>query len=157
MCAWNDIINEQSIAEFNELTNNLHDSCIKELRYISGAYVASDLSMHPINDQRLLRVIIQCQSKELPMIELEFEGLQYLKLSPIDTDYTCEISDATLLLNAKNVFWCDKGGLTEMDLEQYTGTIICAKKLKWRPISKACLGNTVIYDSKSLTRRSEGI
>lgn len=32
------------------------------------------------------------------------------------------------------IYWCDYGGLSEADLDDYMGTILCAKKLRWRPI-----------------------
>ena len=145
MSTWNEIKSEQALSEFAELTNHFHDSCIKELRYISGAYVDSDLWMHPLNDQRLLRMVIQCQSKKHPVIEMEFGGLKYLKLSPVCMDYTCEITDTTMFMKSHCVYWCDSGGLTEHDFEDGCSTIVCSEKLRWRLLDESYLGNAVIY------------
>lgn len=30
------------------------------------------------------------------------------------------------------IYWCDCGGLSEKDIESYTGTTICASKVRWR-------------------------
>lgn len=131
---WNDITNEEDLLSFTEFMDSFHDSCIKELMYISGAYVDENLSMYPVNDRRSLYVIFQRQDDEYPMIELEFKGLKYLKLFPTDDQYTCEILDSTLILKNKCVYWADCGELSEEDIENYKGTIICSSKLRWRSI-----------------------
>ena len=131
---WNEIVDNQDVINFMEQVYYFHDSCIKELSYVSGAYVQEDLSMYPINDKRVLKVVIQRQFKDTSMIELEFRGLKYLQLSPQDEQYSCEILDATMLLKDGFIYWCDCGGLSEADLDNYGGTLICASKLRWRAI-----------------------
>lgn len=79
---WETISSSDEISQFMEKVYYFHDSCIKEMNYISGAYVEDSLWMHPLNDRRILRVIIQRQFAEDSMIELEFQGLKYLKLFP---------------------------------------------------------------------------
>lgn len=49
-----------------------HDSCLKELKYISGAYVNDELSMLPVNNQRVLSMIIQRQFKNPSVVEMQF-------------------------------------------------------------------------------------
>ena len=68
------------------------------------------------------------------MIELQFKGLKYLKLFPVDEQYTSEILDATMILKKDCIYWCDCGGLSEKDLDYYEGTLICAEKLEWRAV-----------------------
>ena len=129
-----DIRNNEDITVFMEMVNFFHDSCIKERHYVSGAYVNEELSMYPINDKRTCRVIIQRQSSDRSMIELQFKGLKYLKLFPVDEQYTSEILDATMILKKDCIYWCDCGGLSEKDLDYYEGTLICAEKLEWRTV-----------------------
>jgi len=128
---WNEIVNENDLTDFMDLHYKFHDSCIKEMKYISGAY-ANEKIMHPINDQRILKMIVQGKFKKSDVIELEFVGLKYLKLLPSDENYTCEILEASMILKEDYIFWCDCGGLSEGDLENYTGTMICASKIRWR-------------------------
>lgn len=59
-----------------ERVYDFHDSCVKEMSYISGAYVDDSLSMYPLNDRRILRVVIQRQFDENSMIEMEFQGFK---------------------------------------------------------------------------------
>ena len=141
---WKEIVNENDVTEFLETVCYFHDSCIKEMKYISGASVSDNLSMYPLNDRRILNVIIQRQFDDFSMIELEFQGLKYLKLFPVDGQYTCEILDATLILKGGYVYWCDCGGLSETDLDNYEGTLICASKLRWRAID-GCMGKDEFY------------
>lgn len=133
---WKTISTNNEILKFMEKVCYFHDSCIKEISYISGAYVNENLSMHPLNSRRVLRVVFQRQYNENSMIEMKFEGLKYLKLFPVDESYTCEILNSTLIMRDGNIYWCDSGNLSESDLDNYAGTIICASELKWRSIEK---------------------
>ena len=131
---WNEIVDEIDLKYFMNKIGFFHDSCIKELRYISGAYVDEDLSMYPLNDKRILNVIIQRQFKDLPMIEMQFIGLKCLKLYPTAEEYTCEILDSTMFFKDDSIHWCDCGDISMNDFEGYEGTLICASKLRWRSV-----------------------
>lgn len=141
---WNDIANENDLKGFMDAMYGFHDSCIKEIKYISGAYVNEKLSMSPVNSKRILSVIIQRQFEELSAIEMQFVGLKYLKLFPDDENYTCEILDATMIIKEDCIYWCDCGGLSEKDIENYTGTTICASEVRWRAADEY-LGAKEIY------------
>lgn len=141
---WNEIIDDNDLKSFMERVGYFHDSCIKELKYLSGAYVDEELSMYPINDRRVLNVIIQRQFKDFSMIEMEFKGLKYLKLFPVDDKYTCEILESTMILKEDGIYWCDCGGLSKDDINEYNGTLICASKLRWRSINK-CMGKKEFF------------
>lgn len=143
---WEMISTKSEILKFMEKVCFFHDSCIKEMSYVSGAYVDANLSMYPLNSRRALRVLIQRQSKEDSMIEMEFQGLKYAQISPVDESYTCEILDSTMIIKDGDIYWCDCGGLSDSDLDDYTGTLICASKLKWRSIANY-MGENVFYYS----------
>ncbi|NLU24615.1 MAG: hypothetical protein GXW99_07910 [Clostridiales bacterium] len=141
---WNEINNDDDLNCFMQTHFAFHDSCIKELKYVSGAYVKENLSMHPVNDQRILKIIIQRQFENHSVIEMEFTGLKYMKLFPNDENYTCEILDATMILKGDCIFWCDCGGLSEDSLENYKGTMICASKVRWRAVNEY-IGSKEVY------------
>ena len=115
-----------------ETVHGFHDSCIKEMKYVGGAYVDDNLSMYPLNTKQKLNVIIQTQWEGLRSIEPEISGLEYLKLCPASEEFTCEILDFTLLLNGGSVLWFDRGGMTAADLSTFEGTAIKAAGLRWR-------------------------
>ena len=133
MSEWNEILTQQALEEFAALTGQFHDGCVKELRYVSGAYVDANLNMYPLNDRRVLRMVIQCQSREHPVVELEFAGLKTLSLSPVGTDYTCEISEADMRMENSCFCWSDGD------------TTVCAEQLRWRLLGEDCLGEQEIY------------
>lgn len=143
---WHEIADVQSLADLVYHVSSFHDSCIKEMKYLSGAYVGEDLGMYPFNDRRILKVLIQRQSAELPVIELEFRGLKYLKLFPSNEHYTCESFDSTLMMHDGDIYWCDCGGVSEQRLKSYDGTLICASGLRWRAIDGG-LGEKEFYSS----------
>lgn len=143
---WEIIRTDDEILKFMESVCYFHDSCIKEISYISGAYVDENHSMHPLNDRRVLRVVIQRQYENNSMIEMEFQGLKYLKLIPVDESYTCEILDSTMIIKDGNIYWCDCSDLSGLDLDDYTGTLICASWFKWRSIENH-MGEKEFYHS----------
>jgi len=69
---WHEILNQSDLDNFMEILYDFHDSCIKEMKYISDVYVREDLYMCPTNDPSTIRVIIQRQFKNLFVIEMEF-------------------------------------------------------------------------------------
>ena len=145
---WYEISSVREINDFMKKINSFHDCCIKELKYSSGAYVNDRYEMYPVNDKQILNVVFQCQSEGNGMFEMEFQGLKYLKLLPLDETYTCEILDATMFMQNKLIYWCDCGGLSEADLDDYMGTVLCAEKLRWRPIINH-MGSGELYIKKA--------
>ena len=142
---WNEIVNEKDLKNFMDMHYEFHDSCIKEFKYISGAY-ATKKFMHPINELRILKIIVQGKFKNSDAIEMEFVGLKHLIMFPNNEDYTCEILDSTMILKDDCIYWCDCGGLSEADLESYEGTLICAEKLRWRSADEY-IGSKEVYIS----------
>ncbi len=140
---WNQIRNENDIQEFMNTHYCFHDSCIKELKYLSGAYI-KDKWMHPINDKRILRIIIHGQYDEHSVIEMEFGGLKRLNLSPDDEKYSCDIFGVTMLMKDDLIYWCDDDNLTIDNIDDYRGTLICASVLKWRYVDEY-IGDDEIY------------
>lgn len=134
---WTEILNNSDIKSFLDTVCYFHDSCIKEMTYVSGAFVNENLSMYPVNDKRKLCVIIQRQFEDNSVIEIEFQGLKKLALNPVSADYTCEILDSTLIKKDDLIYWCDCGGYDENTIENYDGTLICAEKMRWRSLKNA--------------------
>lgn len=144
---WKEIVNKDDIIRFMDTIMYFHDSCIKELKYESGAYIDDELSMYPVNDKRILSILIQRQHYEMNIIEMQFIGLKYFKLIPVTEEYTCEILGARMFIKDKCVYWCDCEDLSEREVDNYEGTLICASKLRWRVISKK-IGNEEFYVAK---------
>ena len=59
---WNQIKNNDDIAKFMGKLAYFHDSCLKELKYVSGAYIEEHY-MQPINKKRTLNIISSVYGK----------------------------------------------------------------------------------------------
>lgn len=59
ICMWKELRTQHEIDNFMKEIIGFHDSCIKEIKYSSGAYVEKNLSMSPVNTKRTLTVLIQ--------------------------------------------------------------------------------------------------
>ncbi|MBR7081811.1 MAG: hypothetical protein IKI49_03790 [Oscillospiraceae bacterium] len=130
---WHNMNNFDDVSDFMNSVDNFHDSCIKELIYVSGSYVLPDLSMHALNDMRKLRVIIQRQFATMTTIEIEFSGLIKLILQPADpTRFTSELLGIYMQYSEEGFVFSDID-LSKTDIKN-NGIYICALSARWRGI-----------------------
>lgn len=137
--AWQTIECMQDMQEFMEVVGNFHDSCIKEIKYSSGAYVHEGYRMHAINDKRVLDMILQFQHHNVPALVLEFIGLKELCLRPNNDKYTSEILEASMFFYGGLIYWCDDAVESVSEISTFTGTVVCAQRCRWRIIPN-CFG-----------------
>ncbi len=102
---WKELRTQHEIDNFMKEIIGFHDSCIKEIKYSSGAYVETNLSMSPVNTKRTLTVLIQRQFEDISALELEFSELEYISMYPVKQDYTCEILNASFLVKDGLIYW----------------------------------------------------
>ena len=140
---WNELLNQIDINGLMNTFGGFHDSCIKELKYISGAFVGLDLCMNPINYARTVKVIFQRQCKNPMVIEIEFTGLLNLALTPVDESITCELEGASMFISDGKIYWYDSDSV-ESSIEGHNGTWICANSVRWR-VADEYIGNKEIY------------
>ncbi len=132
---WDTIEGFDDITHFLADVSFFHDSCIKQLTYVSGSYVLPDLSMNAANDLRKLNVVIQRQCATMTTIELEFSGLIKLNLEPKDPKhYTSEILGITMYYDGDYIVLSDLES-TKADNKQYDGFYVCAECVRWRILS----------------------
>ena len=125
---WHIIKNSNDIIDFLSSVDFFHDSCIKELQYVSGSYITSDFSMYAINDLRRLNIIIQQQSQMHPTIELEFSGLSEVIVRPQNPHYsTSEILHIEMKYGENMIVFYDSS-----DDKLGYGIYVCAESVKWR-------------------------
>lgn len=144
---WNEIKNTEDIKSFMNQMIYFHDSCVKELRYISGAYVENNLSMYPINQSNTLYIVVQRQFKDMSVVEMKFSGLKELRLNPLSEKHTCEIFQASLLFVDDDICWCDSEDWEDADSLDYDGIAVRASSMCWRVVEDA-LGSDEFYRPK---------
>ena len=144
---WMPLNTEYDISSLMKRVGSFHDSCVKEMHYISGAYVDKKLSMYPVNSIRQLSILVQRQEENWPVIELQFEGVVYLTLWPQNENYTSEILDATLMIHNEHIIWSDHLINPDTLLQSNNGEegiVVCAASARWRVLDKR-LGEGIIY------------
>ena len=140
---WNEIKNESDAKMFVDKVYGFHDSCIKEMNYISGAYVKEDFGMYPLNTMRRMKLIIQSQLEAVGTIEMEFSGVDFFSMRPCSEEWTCEIMEASLVIKDGKIWWYDEAECFVEDPQEYGGNVICAEKMRWR-LLKDRLGKEAI-------------
>ena len=143
MATWNEINTSLSLENFMTTFGWFHDSCIKELKYISGAYVDINLCMNPINSMRTVKVIFQRQYKEPMVVEVEFSDLINLVLYPVDEKATCDLHGASMFIKDGKIYWYDTDHI-DSPTNKHNGTWICANKVRWRIVDEY-IGEEEIY------------
>lgn len=140
---WNKIETESDITNFMKDMNDLSDSCIKEIKYVSGGYVNEDLSMYAQNLKRNLYICIQRQYNKFSTIELMFQGVVKFNMIPRNEHKDCVIYDSSLIKKQNLYYWADYEDLDINNIEEY-GTLVIAEHVYWRNIN-TCLGNKEVY------------
>lgn len=74
-----------------------HDSCIKEMVYISGGYVEENGAMYPFDSVKCVIIVFQSQDAKYRTIEVKFEGVEQMNLVPKQDDYDNIIYEASLI------------------------------------------------------------
>lgn len=139
---WNNICNKNDLEGLMNSFGNFHDSCIKEFKYVSGAYVSKNLSMQPINMERRPRVIFQRQDTNPSAIEIEFIGLNHMCIYPVNGEYTCEILSAAMKFYEEKIYWYD--GENDINRNDDKGTVICSTSARWRAVDEY-IGSDEVY------------
>ena len=143
---WHEIVCQDDIDKLMNMYGHFHDGCIKEIHYISGAFVGYDLSMMPINTQRILKVVFQRQARNPAAIEVEFSKLIQFNLKPVDEKYTTEIFGAFMKYMNGVIYWADDDSwdIDSEDKSEYTW--VAAKDVRWRE-NDDYLGDKIIYNN----------
>lgn len=128
MSGWTYIETQEEANDLLKNTYSFHDSVLKTVNYMSGAYVGPDRSMYPFADIRQVAMCFDSQCCDT--IEMVFEGVTAFNLRPAGDNRTADISAASLIIKDESVFFCDNE-IEEWD-EKYEGTWISAYSLRWR-------------------------
>lgn len=126
---WKQVKTKSDIEELIFESQNFHDCCLHSMEYSSGAYVNKDGSMYPINSSRILTMQMHQQGSPAKVLQLRFEGLQALVLSPTSPDYTCELLEGYVILQNDEIILSSDGldvGTKEQRL------FIRASQLRWK-------------------------
>ncbi len=146
---WNILKTEADIGNLLNEFGYFHDGCIKEMRYLSGAYVKPNLSMMPITNKRILSIIFQRQFQDPTVIEVEFSRLVRLNLLTCDDDnYTSTLFEICMFLENGLIYWGESPEFKD-ERENYKGIWICAEEAKWR-VADGYIGKEEVFIHRSV-------
>ena len=148
MNVWHEINSAKDIDYLFEFYGGFHDSCIKELRYASGAMVTADRAMFFGKSQdRQVDIVFQSQWNPNE-IEMRFVGMRRMNITGWQSNYLCEIfgchlafhNDLIAGLDDDLIVWSDNSGfnpkqlLDRQILSEPGVSFIIAEKLSWREV-----------------------
>lgn len=126
------IISECDIQELMNEFAFFHDSCIKEIHYLSGSFVDEKRNMHPINSDRTVSIIFESQQSKSKTLELRFNKIKEFHLIPKTEDTDCVIYGASLKKINDFFYWADWVDFSLNDLSENFGTWIIAQSVCWQ-------------------------
>lgn len=143
---WTELITNQDIAIFLERINYFVDSCIKEIKYVSGSYSEKGTTLYATNDIRDVYILFHSISGCYQTFEIRFSRIHKLVLEPYGDEQDSVIYDTTLIKKDNLFYWFD---YKEEDIYNFTpkGTAVIAEKVSWRTINNS-LGKEDFYYSK---------
>jgi hypothetical protein len=125
---WSYIQEESDVDVLLGQTLGLHDSVIRTISYTSGAYVDNDKSMHVTANMRKVNVIIDSQWCDT--VELVFEGVTSLKLSPPADNFGAEIYGVSLFIENGIISFVD-AEMNKLDCSE-CNACISAYSMRWK-------------------------
>ncbi len=133
---WTELITTQDIKCFLEKINYFVDSCIKEMKYVSGSYSENGATLYAINDIRDLYILFDSISSCYQTFEVKFSKIHKLILEPYTDEQDSVIYDSTLIKKENLFYWFDH---KEKDICNFTpnGTAVVAEKVSWKPINNS--------------------
>jgi hypothetical protein len=140
---WRPLSNATDIAELMHLFGDFHDGCVREIHVVTGHYVHPNLSMS-VDWRTTVRLFVQRQFSNPSAIELRFEEVVELRLSPPPPNYDAVIFKAKFFVRDGIFYWADSAGWTPELPDKGDTTWISARKVSWRDASD-WLGSDLRY------------
>ncbi|MCU6713052.1 hypothetical protein M6D81_30570 [Paenibacillus sp. J5C_2022] len=145
---WQELKSQKDLNELMKLFGWFHDSCIKEMHMWTDHNVNPDLSMSlsVVRDNRV-RILIHRQYKDPTAIELLFEEVTQIYISPSPENHDSIIYEATFIYQDGNYYWADDRNWEPEGQNKFASVNwISSKKVSWRDASD-WIGKTIRYGS----------
>ena len=131
---WRPILSSDDIAELMYLFGGFHDGCLREVHAATGAYVQEDLSM-TMDWATTVRVFVQRQFANPSAIEMRFDEVVGLRLSPPPPNYDAVIYHAAFFIRDGIFYWADNEDWKPESPDNGDSTWVSARKVFWRDAS----------------------
>lgn len=134
---WDELKDQKDLDNLMNLFGRFHDSCIKEMYMWTDHHVNEDLSMSISGDRdHRVRLLIQRQYRDPSVIELLFEEVTQIFITPSPENFDSIIYGAKFMHINEIFYWADNGNWDPNgDCKYGSVNWISAKKVKWRDAS----------------------
>ncbi|OXM82283.1 hypothetical protein CF651_31760 [Paenibacillus rigui] len=133
---WIPLNTQEDLDKFMNLFGWFHDACLKELYLWTEHYVDFNYSMG-VSDKldNRIRTLFQRQWQNPSAIELLFEEVIKLSISPSPENYDSIIYEGTFLYDNGIFYWADDRNWNPNKKLDYKVNWIAARKVSWREVS----------------------
>jgi hypothetical protein len=131
--AWQALQDQTQVTELMSLFGNFHDACLREMHVVTGHHVHENLSM-TVDWRTTVHMLIQRQYRRLSAIELRFEEVVGLRLSPPPPGCENIIRNAAFFVQDGIFYWADNSTWTPESSSE--NTWVAARKVYWRDASE---------------------
>jgi hypothetical protein len=132
-----------------QLFGGFHDSCIREIHVATGHYVEENLAM-TCGGPTTVHLLVQRQRANPSALELRFEEVGELRISPPQDGYVAIIFEAFFALLGNTFYWAEDArwtpeAKTPNDAGPKDVTWIAARRVWWRDASEWMGGELRYY------------
>jgi hypothetical protein len=131
---WLSLVEPEEIANLMQMFGNFHDSCVREIHVATGHYVDQDLRM-TVDWRTNVQMLVQRQYRNPCAIELRFDGVTGMHVSPPPRDCESVISDAAFFVQDGTYYWAESGLWRPERSCGCEATWIAARQVYWREAS----------------------
>lgn len=133
---WIEIKEPSHITELLDRFGYFHDSCLREMYMWTGTYVNEDLSMVVRGDlDTKVKLLFQRQDANPSAIELLFEQVTAIHMSPSPENADSIIYHAIILKYEDQFYWADDYQWHPQENRDACSSWISAKTVKWREVN----------------------
>ena len=131
---WLELAEAADIADLMQRFGNFHDSCVREIHVATSHYVDQDHRMH-FDWRNSVQILVQRQFRNPSAIELRFDGVTGLHVSPPKPNCDSIIFDAAFFLREGVFYWAESSLLEPDDSSVGETMWVAARRVFWRDAS----------------------
>ncbi len=143
--SWHEIKGPDQIEQLMNRFGRFHDGCIREIHVATGHSVGEDLSMD-CDWRTTVHLLVQRQRPDPSAMELRFEEVIELHVSPPPPDYVSIIFAATFFSQDGIFYWSEDVRWSLESTQRDESTWIAARRVWWREASQ-WMGERLRYKS----------
>ncbi|MBZ5724336.1 MAG: hypothetical protein LAP87_05005 [Acidobacteriia bacterium] len=133
--AWQALSAPHQIDALMDLFGHFHDACVRKIHVATGHYVVQDLSMS-VDWRTSVHLLVQRQFPNPSAVELRFEEVVGLKVSPPPPDCESIVLRVAFFLRDRVFYWAENSDWSPESTVRDEITWVAARRAWWRDASE---------------------